>query len=112
MLVEDEIALLVGVLPIAPGTQPQGRPAHAREVRHVLVDHGLAIAGYQPCHAVIGSGHDAVIGAVQRDFGARIAPTHHSRLVDIGWANRRLVGMLHDHAGRSAVRRAAQRRCQ
>ena len=53
MFVGDEIAGAVGRLPIAPEREPQTIPPHAREVRHVFVDHPLAIGVQIPGSAVI-----------------------------------------------------------
>ncbi len=92
VVVGDQIADRVGILPVAPRAQPHAVPAHAGKVRHVLVDQLLAIGVDQARHAVIAAGKGAVVGAEQPDFLVVGAPADKALGVDIdGPAGRSLV---------------------
>ncbi len=93
VVVGYEIAGPVGVLPVAPGAQPQCGPAQAGELGQVLVDHRFAVARDEAGHAVVGAGHDAVVRAVERDFGVGVAPADDTRLVEVEWADGRAVAV-------------------
>ena len=53
MIVDDQVALDVGVLPVSPECQPKPVPAHSGKMRHVFVDQALAILRQVSCGAVV-----------------------------------------------------------
>ena len=83
MVVGDQVAGRVGSLPVAPEGQPQAVPTHAGELRHVLVDHLLAIGVDVAGGAVIRGGGQHVVRAEEGDFLLRISPPHDALLVEI-----------------------------
>ena len=83
MVVGDQVAGRVGSLPVAPEGQPQAVPTHAGELRHVLVDHLLAIGVDVAGGAVIRGGGQHVVRAEEGDFLLRISPPHDALFVEI-----------------------------
>lgn len=83
MLVDDEIAVAVAVLPIAPERQPQTVPAHPREMRHVLVDPFLSVGAQVFCGAVIARRREAVVRAKEGHLALIRAPPNDAPVVDI-----------------------------
>src|SRR2546430_6457330 len=83
MVVGDQVAVRVGSLPVAPEGESQPVPAHASELRHVFVDHLLAIGTQIAGGAIVGGGGQHVVRAEESDFLLRISPPHDALLVEI-----------------------------
>ncbi len=83
MVVGDQVAGAVGGFPVAPEGQPQAVPAHAGELRHVLVDHLLAIAVDVAGRAVVGGGVNHVVRAEEGDLLPVVAPADHALAVQV-----------------------------
>ena len=83
VIVDDEIAGAVGVLPIAPQREAHPVPAHAREVRHVVVDHLLPIGAEIAGSAIVGGRRQDVIRAEQPYLAAITPPAYDALLVEI-----------------------------
>ena len=83
MVVGDQVAGRVGGLPVTPERESQAVPAHAGELRHVLVDHFLAIGVEVSGRAIVGGGGKHVVRAEESDFLLRISPPHDALFVEI-----------------------------
>src|SRR5260370_27596037 len=81
MIVGDQVAGAIGGLPVAPEGQPQAVPAHAGELRHVLVDHLLAVAVDVAGGAVVGGCVDDVVRAKEAYLPLSVSPPHDSLVV-------------------------------
>jgi hypothetical protein len=103
MVVGDQVAGAVGGLPVTPEGQPQAVPAHAGELRHVLVDHPLPVGVHIAGRAVVGSGVHDIVRAEERDLGPVVAPTHHTGAVEVD-------GAVGERGGGRALRRGRRGR--
>jgi len=81
MVVGDQVASRVGGFPVAPEGQPQAVPAHAGELRHVFVDHFLAIGMEVAGRAIVGGGGEHVVRAEEDDLVLVVAPAHDALVV-------------------------------
>ena len=88
VVVRDQVARAVGRLPIAPERQAQAVPAHARELRHVLVDHLLAIGVDITRGAIVRGGRHDVVRSEERDFPLVVLPSDDACTVEIDGACR------------------------
>ena len=81
VLVIEEVARLVRVLPVAPEREAQRAESHACEVRHVDVDHALLLlerGGYLVGCAVVRSRGKAVVGTKNGHFASIVRVTNHT----------------------------------
>ena len=88
VVVRDQVAGAVGRFPVAPKRQPQAVPAHARELRHVLVDHLLAIGVDITRGAIVRRGRHDVVRSEERDFPSVVLPPDYACTVEIDGACR------------------------
>ena len=92
MVVRDQVAGPVGVLPVAPQGETHAVPTHAGEVGHVVVNHLLAVGRHAACGAVIRGGRQDVVRAKERDLRAIVLPSHDALFVEIHRPRRRHRG--------------------
>src|SRR5205823_3586104 len=102
MVVGDQVAVRVGGLPVAPEGEPQPVPAHAGELRHVFVDHLLAIGTQIAGGAVVGGGGKHVVRAEEAYLLLVVSPAHHALAVEVD----RPGGALGRERGREQDRQA------
>ena len=83
VVVGEQVAGAVGSLPVAPEGQPETVPTHPGELRHVLVDHRLAIGVEIPGCPIVGGGRQDVVRAEERDLPLVVLPANDALVVDV-----------------------------
>ena len=83
VIVGDEVARRVRRFPVAPEGEPHPVPPHAGELRHVVIDHALAVGVEVPGGAIVGRRREHVIRAEQRDLLVIVLPAYHALVVEV-----------------------------
>src|SRR6266571_869318 len=90
MIVRNQVAGRVGGLPVTPERESQAVPAHAGELRHVLVDHFLAI-GVEVARGAVVPGPGQPVGGAEEAYRSLVASrARHALVVDGNRAGRAL----------------------
>src|SRR5207244_188148 len=61
----------------------QAVPAHAGELRHVFIDHSLAVGFDVAGRAIVGGGGKHVVRAEEGNLLFVVAPAHHALVVEV-----------------------------